>query len=32
MIVTGVAIGHVPDKKEKPAYLLLECRKLFNGD
>lgn len=35
MIVTGAAIGHIPDKKEKhtrPVYLLLECRKLFHGD
>lgn len=34
MVVTGAAIGHVPDKKEKhtrPVYLLLECRKLFYG-
>lgn len=35
MVVTGAAIGHVPDKKEKhtrPVYLLLECRKLFHGE
>ena len=35
MVVTGAAIGHVPDKKEKhtrPVYLLLECRKLFYGE
>lgn len=35
MVVTGAAIGHVPDKKEKhtrPVYLLMECRKLFHGD
>lgn len=34
MVVTYVAIGHVPDKKEKhtrPVHLLMECRKLFHG-
>lgn len=34
MVVTGAAIGHVPDKKGKhtrPVYLLMECRKLFHG-
>lgn len=34
MVVTGAAIGHVPDKKGKhtrPVYLLLECRKLLHG-
>lgn len=34
MVVTGAAIGHVPDNKGKhtrPVYLLMECRKLFHG-
>ena len=34
MVVTGAAIGHVPNKKGKhtrPVYLLLECRKLLHG-
>ncbi len=34
MVVTGAAIGHVPNKKDKhtrPVYLLLECRKLLHG-
>lgn len=34
MVVTGAAIGHIPDKKGKhtrPVYVLLECRKLFHG-
>ena len=34
MVVTGAAIGHVPDNKEKhtrPVYLLMECLKLFHG-
>ena len=34
MVVTGAAIGHIPDAKGKhtrPVYLLLECRKLLHG-
>lgn len=31
MVVTGAAIGHIPDKKDKhtrPVYILAECRKI----
>jgi hypothetical protein len=33
MVVTGAAIGHIPDKKNKhtrPVYILAECRKLLH--
>jgi hypothetical protein len=33
MVVTGAAIGHIPDKKDKhtrPVYILAECRKLLH--
>jgi hypothetical protein len=33
MIVTGAAIGHIPDNKDKhtrPVYILAECRKLLH--
>jgi hypothetical protein len=32
MVMTGAAIGHIPDKKDKhtrPVYILAECRKLL---
>lgn len=34
MVVTGAAIGHIPDKKDKhtrPVYILAECRKLLHN-
>lgn len=34
MVMTGTAIGHVPDKKDKhtrPVYILGECRKLMKN-
>jgi hypothetical protein len=33
MVVTGAAIGHIPDNKDKhtrPVYILAECRKLLH--
>ncbi|MGD9728183.1 MAG: hypothetical protein AB7G68_21410 [Nitrospiraceae bacterium] len=33
MVVTGAAIGHIPNKKDKhtrPVYILAECRKLLH--
>ncbi len=34
MVMTGAAIGHIPDKKDKhtrPVYILAECRKLLHN-
>ena len=34
MVVTGAAIGHIPDNKDKhtrPVYILAECRKLLHS-